>query len=618
MVNRICVLILAALVAGCGGSAVTAPLARPASPASASAKTVQVQFSIVIPRRTSGSVRSPRYISASTQSASITVAPSGGSAGTPVVVNCTTACSGQIAAPVGSDSFTINLFDAINGGGNLLSTGSLTQTIVLDQANTVNATFNGVVASLSVSLSPNSVPPGTAATVTVNVAALDADNNTIVGPGSYVNAAGTPLTVTLADSDTSGATHLSATTLTGPPVTPITLSYTGGAIANPTITASASSLPNGAATLTIAAPVAGEIYVSNSATNSILVFAPSPNGTLNEAPIATIAGSNTGLQDPQDIAVDASGRIYVTNDLPQSANVGDLTPGGYITVYAANPHGTLNEAPLATVTLAVGNINVPGPFVVQGFPFGIAIDASGKMYVAGGNFATGAADGNVAVYAANPSGTFSATPLGTVDALSANGAFSSDFAGVAVDATTKIYAATPLGLGTATQSITVWSNPIGLGIDSAPPLATIAGTSTGLNEPYGVALDASGRIYAANFGATPMPGLPLLPSITMYGANPSGTLNETPLGTIFGSNTGLNGPTSVAVDSSGLIYVANSGYLDSNTELNTGGNSITVYAANPNGTLNEAPIATITGSNTGLSLASSPIFANGTLGIAVH
>jgi hypothetical protein len=31
------------------------------------------------------------------------------------------------------------------------------------------------------------------------------------------------------------------------------------------------------------------------------------------------------------------------------------------------------------------------------------------------------------------------------------------------------------------------------------------------------------------------------------------------------------------------------------------GASITVYAAGPSGTLNEAPIATITGSNTGLS-----------------
>ena len=589
MLKRILVLVLAVLADGCGGGAtVSAPLAPAALPASANA--VQVQFSIAIPRRTGGALRLPRYVSASTQSASIAVAPSGGSAGTPVIINCTTVYSGQIAAPLGSDAFTIKLFDAANAGGNLLSTGSLTQTIVLDQANTVNATFNGVVASLGVSLSPNSVPPGTAATVTVNVAALDADHNTIVGPGSYVDAGGSPLTVTLADSDTSGATQLSATTLTGPPAAPITLSYTGGNIANPTITASASSVPNGAATLTIAAAVAGQIYVTNSITNSILVYAPSPNGTLNEAPIATIAGNNTGLQSPQGIAVDASGRIYVANDVPnsglQGGDPGILIAGGYITVYAANPHGVLNEAPLATLTPAVATSGV-----LPGFPAAVAIDASGKIYLATGDFGAGGG-GTVAVYAANPSGTFTGTPLGTVNTVG----FS--FTGVAVDAATKIYAASPFAQANAPPSITVWANPTGT--VNATPLATIAGSNTGLDAPFGVALDTSGKIYVANISQNSTP------SITVYAANPSGTLNVAPLAKIAGASTGLNGPTSVAVDASGLIYVGNSA------------GSITVYAANPNGTLNEAPIATITGSNTGLSTAGGQAFVQPVLGVAVH
>jgi hypothetical protein len=591
MVNRILVLVLALLVSGCGGGgAVTAPLAPAVSPAST--KSVQVQFSIAIPRRTNGALRSPRYVSISTQSASITVAPSGGSAGTPVVVNCTTVCSGQIAAPVGSDTFAIKLFDAANGAGNLLSTGSLTQTIVIDQANTVNAIFNGVVASLGVSLSPNSVPPGTAATVTVNVAALDADNNTIVGPGSYVNAAGSPLTVTLTDSDTSGATQLSVTTLTGPPATPITLSYTGANIANPTVTASATSVPNGAAVLTIAAAVAGQIYVTNSVTNSVLVYAPSPTGTLNEAPVATIAGSNTGLQSPQGIAVDASGRIYVANDVPnsglQGGDPGILIAGGYITVYAANPHGVLNETPIATLTPAVSST----AGVLPGFPAAVSIDANGKIYLASGDFGAGGG-GTVAVYAANPSGTFTGAPLGTVNTVG----FS--FTGVAVDAATKIYTANPFAQANAPPSITVWANPTGT--VTGAPLAEITGSNTGLDAPYGVALDASGKIYAANLSQSSTP------SITVYAANPSGTINTAPLAKIGGSNTGLNGPTSVAVDAGGLIYVGNSGV-----------GSITVYAANPNGTLNEAPVATITGSNTGLSTAGGQAFVQPVIGIAVH
>ena len=264
------------IASGCGGS--TTAVAPKLAAVQTTAKSVQVQFSVTVPRRTSGTARSPRYVSASTQSASIVVAPSGGSAGTPVVVNCTTVCSGQIAAPVGSDTFTMTLFDAANAGGNLLSTGSLAQTIVIDQANTVNVTFNGVVVSLTLSLSPSSVSSGTATTVTVNVAALDADKNTIVGPGSYVDANGAPLTVQLADSDTS-ATKLSTTTLTAPPSTAVTLSYSGAAIANPTITASATGLTSAQAILTVNAVVHTITEFATSAINTDFITT-GPDGNL--------------------------------------------------------------------------------------------------------------------------------------------------------------------------------------------------------------------------------------------------------------------------------------------------------------------------------------------------
>ena len=188
MSRPLLVILIALIASGCGGS--SAGVAPTPVPVQTTTEEVQVQFSVTIPRRTSATARSPRYVSASTQSASIVVAPSNSPAGTPVVVNCTTVCSGQIAAPVGSDTFTLKLFDAANAGGNLLSTGSLVQSIVIDQANTVSVTFNGVVASLMVAVTPSSVSAGTPATVAVTVNALDADGNTIVGPGVYVNASG--------------------------------------------------------------------------------------------------------------------------------------------------------------------------------------------------------------------------------------------------------------------------------------------------------------------------------------------------------------------------------------------------------------------------------------------
>ena len=235
-------LTFALLLTACGGGGGSTgfaqlPVAQPPAPNGSATQSVAVRFSIAIPTPSPATARrQPAYVSSSTQSASIAV-----NGGTPTVVNCTTTCSGTIDAAVGSDTFAVNLYDATNGGGNLLSTGSLTQTIVADQANNVNVTFNGVVKSLAVSLSTTHVTPGTAGSVGVTVTALDADGNTIVGPGVYVNAGGTPLTITLVDSDTSGNSSLSQTSVTQP-TTGITLNYTASFDANPTITASAAGL----------------------------------------------------------------------------------------------------------------------------------------------------------------------------------------------------------------------------------------------------------------------------------------------------------------------------------------------------------------------------------------
>jgi hypothetical protein len=72
----------------------------------------------------------------------------------------------------------------------------------------------------------------------------------------------------------------------------------------------------------------------------------------------------------------------------------------------------------------------------------------------------------------------------------------------------------------------------------AATLATITGSSTQLDGGNdNLALDSTGTIYAANRNTS---------SILEFAANPSGTLNEAPVNTIAGVNTGVSGPTSVA------------------------------------------------------------------------
>jgi sugar lactone lactonase YvrE len=314
------------------------------------------------------------------------------------------------------------------------------------------------------------------------------------------------------------------------------------------------------------------IYVSNSGDNNITVYAPNPNGTINESPVAQINGTNTGLAEPYGIAVDASGKIYVANKLGGGGS-------GSITVYAANPSGTINETPLATIAGTGTGLNGPEA---------IALDASGNIYVA--NFAD-----TITVYPPNPSGTLNEAPLATITGAATQ--LTSPY-GIAVDTTGKIYVANELGGNNVgySGSITVYAaNPSGT-LDETP-LGEIIGSNTGLNDPIGVAVDASGNICVVNFGG------PSGSNVIVYAPNPSGVQNEVPFATIVGSATGLGTSTAIALDSAGKIYISNS-YGGGN---NIG--AITVFPANPGGTLNEAPAGTITGTNSRLNYPQ---------GVAVH
>lgn len=83
-------------------------------------------------------------------------------------------------------------------------------------------------------------------------------------------------------------------------------------------------------------------------------------------------------------------------------------------------------------------------------------------------------------------------------------------------------------------------------------LQTISGYYTGLSRPYGIAVDpVNGDIYVANgFGGSTTAG-----SITVYAPGSNG--NVPPLAEISGSSTGLKEPAGLALDASGDIYVPN-------------------------------------------------------------
>ncbi len=319
----------------------------------------------------------------------------------------------------------------------------------------------------------------------------------------------------------------------------------------------------------VALDATDKIYVLNGSTSSVTIYAPldASTGVLNETPIATIAGSKTQLLSPADIAVTGGGEIYVANQLGGPRKPRRYAPG-VVTVYSAGSNG--NVAPTATISgLATALVD----------PLSIALDSENNIYVAN---AYGQTDGKKSVAWDSSIVTYPAGSTGnvgfadTVNGL-ATGIYYPD--GLAVDSSGNMYTEG----ATDAEGISIFA----AGSDgNVAPTTTIVGTHTGLVGSNRMVLDSDRNLYVSNSVGGAGGG-----SVTVYQSGASG--DAAPLNTITSDFTGITGGASkIAVDSTGKIYVAN-------LQGNSPGDSITIYSAGSYAV--SAPIATISGDNTGLS-----------------
>ena len=281
MVRRLVILLLGLCVgvSACSGGGTTSTL--PSAPAkSAAAGTARVTLNIKIPAPPTGAaavIRRPLYVSQNTQSAAIAV-----NGAAPVVVNlaagspaCVTTagvrtCSVAVNAPVGADTFAETLYASTDGSGAPLSQSTTAATITAGIANVVNLALDGVVATITLALANAAPSAGSPASINLTVNVLDASGAAIIGPDPFANP------IALTDSDTSGATTLSKTTLLTPSdAANLTVAYTGGALVQAVIGASATGAA--AANVTLVPVVAFNDYTTFGYDNGRDAF--NPNST---------------------------------------------------------------------------------------------------------------------------------------------------------------------------------------------------------------------------------------------------------------------------------------------------------------------------------------------------
>ena len=247
--------------------------------------------------------------------------------------------------------------------------------------------------------------------------------------------------------------------------------------------------------------------------------------------------------------------IFVTNALDNSVNI--------------YPIGSRGDArPIATIK---------GPATGLDDPVSITLDSSGKIYVL--NNGTAGNSASIEVFA--PGSRGNAAPIARIAGpatrlLSVNR--------IAVDSAGQIYV--------AIEVVDVDSQPAGILIyppgsnGNLTPSATIGGVESEIQNPWGIAIDLQGDILVVEAATDKKGRLLIFPAGTRGEAKPRFVLE--------GNDDRLIAPTTIAVDSGGIIYVANG-------EGHTmDGASISVFRAARSDSSAPTLVASIKGLKTGL------------------
>jgi len=314
-----------------------------------------------------------------------------------------------------------------------------------------------------------------------------------------------------------------------------------------TVTAADASTQTYTVTVTIAANTAKAITafsftspaatgIINEATHEIDVTVP--YGTVVTALVPTITCTGVILSPASGAAQD------FTNPLAYTVTAADTSTQAYSV--------TVTIAPPTVTTLAgsffAGSTNGIGTAAKFDNPMGVAVDSLLNVYVADKN--------NNLIRKISPSGDVT-TLAGSGAPGSANGtgteASFSMVTGVAVDSSLNVYVVDTIN--NLIRKISPEGVVTTLAGSGAQGSANGTGTEASFNWPYGVAVDSSLNVYVADRSNHIIRKIsPAGVVTTLAGSGTPGSANGT------GTEASFNYPSGVAVDSSGNVYVADSYY----------------------------------------------------------
>jgi sugar lactone lactonase YvrE len=244
------------------------------------------------------------------------------------------------------------------------------------------------------------------------------------------------------------------------------------------------------------------------------------------------AGSSAGFFEPTNICTDPSGNMYVADE--SNHTIRKVTPGGVVTTFAGSPG-------------ASGSSDGTGSAAQFYYPFGVASDAAGNIFVADRS--------NHIIRKITPAGVVT-TIAGTVGkAGSVNGAgTAAEFnlpEGITVDANGNIFVAEGQNddvrmISSSGTVTTLAGNPGVVGSNDG------TGSAAQFNLPAGVAVDGNDNVYVADYGNNTVRKITSAGVTTTIAGQPGipGSADGTGTAATFYS------PTGIAIDPSGNLYIA--------------------------------------------------------------